>query len=252
MKNFGFSRELNKEICEVDNNLRKSLNSWWGELEIFISGLEDDPLWQSIPEFVFLAYDYFGIKRDISLQMAVIFKMVYLTKYIHGTIKDDEEGQDYNQLLQFSILIGDYISGLIMSQLLRAGQGDLISSFSDLMIEINEGLIIKHKIDFDSLAATEKTSASLYKLIFLTAAKIDGISNNATLEKVSLLGSYLGMVMVLFFNNASHQVISKYITAVNELFISLNEPMEALKGNLKMAITELTDFYGDLKKVAAI
>ncbi len=252
MKNFVFSRELNKELGIIDETLRESLNSWWDEIEVFANELEADPLWKSIPEFVLLAYDYFEIERDLSIKMAVIFKMVYLTKHIHGTIKDDEEGQEYNQLLQFTILIGDYLSGLTMSLLLKNGWGELIDSFADLMIDINEGLIIKHKIAPDSGEAVEKASASLYKTIFITAARIAGVTSKSELEIANRLGTHVGMVMVLLYSNAAPQEISKYIIQANQLFIRLSQSGQVIPGNLEMALRELTDFSGNLKKVAAI
>ena len=134
-------------MLEIENIFNESLQPFNADIEDFTDYLQADPLWKNIQEFVLMTYEYFGLDRDLAIKIAVIFKMAYLANYIHESVKDDEEGQIYNQKLQFTILIGDYLFGKIMSLLLEAGGDELVSIFADMLAEINEGLIIKYKID---------------------------------------------------------------------------------------------------------
>ncbi|HZK43682.1 MAG TPA: hypothetical protein VFC73_05270 [Syntrophomonadaceae bacterium] len=252
MMKFDFSRGLKKEINEVELIFRESLKSRWGDIDGFAENIEADLFWMSIPEFVLLAYKYFDMEKDLSIKMAVIFKIVYLANYIHETIKDEDEGQEHNQELQFTILIGDYLFGKIMSLLLEANGGGLVDSFADMMVETNEGLVIKYKTEPDSTEVIRKTKASYYETAFVTAARLSGIDDEADLVFISELGISLGMVMYLIYTNAPHEEISKNIIQVNQLFKTINQRIMVVNSYLEKAIEEISNFSDCLNKVAAI
>lgn len=252
LSNFNFSRELQKEIYLVEYTLKESLSSWQEEIDRFAQFLEADDLWRGIPEFVILAYEYFGMDRDLSIKIAAIFKMAYLVNFIHETIQDDEEGQEYNQKLQFTILIGDYLLGKTMSLILEAGGAGVVDSFAEMMAEVNEGLIIKHKIDYKSDEVVRKTKASYYGTTLITAARLAGINNESELNIINSLGINIGIAMYLIYTKESHDKISPYVNKVNELFTKVNQHSKVVNSYLEKAIGEISAFSGNLSKRAVI
>lgn len=252
MSNFAFSKEFKQELLEIDYHFRNRLNSWWEDINNYTYTLDDDSLWQSIPEFVLLAYNYFDIEKELSIKMAVIFKMVYLANYIHAHIKDDEEGQEYNQKLQFTILIGDYLFGQIMRLLIEVGAGEVTDAFADMMAKISEGFIIKNKIDANSLEMLEKTEASYYSTAFVTGARLAGITNEKELNIIGELGTNFGMVMYYIYTNGSHNEINNYMHKTNRLFNLINQNQKGTNSYLEKAIMEINEFSGNLSKAAVI
>lgn len=214
--------------------------------------LDVDPLWKNIQEFVLITYDYFGLDRSLAIKIAVIFKMAYLANYIHESVKDDEEGQIYNQQLQLTILIGDYLFGKMMSLLLEAGGGHLVDSFADMMAEINEGLIIKYKIGTHPDQVIEKTKASYYSYTFLAAARLAGIDSEEELHNLFALGTNIGMVMYLIYNKGSHEQIRKHILQAHQLFTLVNQDLKVVNSHLEKSLEEISNYSGSLSKVAVI
>lgn len=252
MKNLTFYKEFKQELLEIDYHFHNYLNSWWEDIYNYTYTLEEDLLWQSIPEFVLLAYDYFGVEQDLSIKMAVIFKMVYLSNHIHAHIKDDEEGQAYNQELQFTILIGDYLFGQIMKLLLEVGAVKVVDAFTDMMGEISEGYIIKNKIDASAIEVLEKTEASYYSTAFFTAARLSGITSERDLILIKELGLSLGMIMYLILNNRTHNEINDYMLKINQLYNLVNHNKGNDKSFLPKAIIKLNEFLGNQSKAAVI
>lgn len=252
MVNFNFSWELKKDVFEIESIFNESLHSFRGEIEDFTEYLETDPLWKNIQEFVLVTYEYFGLERNLAIKIAVIFKMAYLANYIHESVKDDEEGQPYNQKLQFTILIGDYLFGKIMSLLLEAGGDMLVKSFANMLAEINEGLIIKYKVDKYSEEVIKNTKASYYSYTFLTAARLAGINSEKDLHNINDLGTSIGMVMYLIYNKGSHEQIRKHYLQAQHLFTLVNQDMKVLNSNLEKSLKEISDFSGGLSEVAVI
>lgn len=247
MKNFNFSWELKKEVFEIDHMLKDFLNSWREDIYEFNHDLENDYLYRSICEFVLLAYKYFGIDKDLSKKMVVIFKMVYLANYIHSKVRDDEEEQEYNQELQYTILTGDYLFGHIMKLLIEANGGEVVDSFAHMMAEINEGFIIQHKIDPISIEVIEKTIASYYGTAFLTAARFAGIQKETELFIIRDLGLNLGIAMYLIYTDAAYGKINPYIIRVNKLFSLINLHKRIANSSLEKAVEEISEFSGNLK-----
>lgn len=252
MINFNFSWELEKDVLEIENIFNESLQPFNADIEDFTDYLQADPLWKNIQEFVLMTYEYFGLDRDLAIKIAVIFKMAYLANYIHESVKDDEEGQIYNQKLQFTILIGDYLFGKIMSLLLEAGGDELVSIFADMLAEINEGLIIKYKIDSYSDQVIRRTKASYYSYTFLTAARLAGINGEEDLHNINDLGANLGIIMYLLYNKGSYEQIRKHILQVHQLFDLVNKDMKVVNSHLEKSLKEISEYSGGLSEAAVI
>lgn len=171
---FQFSRNLSDELQELDALFNKSISPWGQDMEIYMEWINRDHTWSALPPIVFSIYRGMGLNQDLSLSMANIFKILYLSVLIHESIHDDEEGQEYNQHMQFSILIGDYMFGLIMALLIDNQADMLLPLFTDLICEINEGMIRRYKLGSNRSDFIASSRASLYKSAFLTAARCAG------------------------------------------------------------------------------
>ncbi len=171
---FEFSRH--DELQELDVLFKKSISPWSEEIEVYLELIKGDHTWRTLAAIVFNIYRGIGLNKDLSLSMANIYKILYLSVFIHELIHDDEEGQEYNQLMQFSILIGDYMFGRIMALLLEAEADMLLPLFADTICEINQGMVGRYKLKGSWSDYISSTRASLYKSAFATAACYAGKS----------------------------------------------------------------------------
>jgi len=193
---FFLARELQPDLLEVDELFKKSLWPWWDDIAIYLQKLSGDKSFIMIPAVVIAAYRKLGLERDQAIKIANIFKTMHMATRIHVLVKDDEEGQKTNQEMQFTILIGDYIFGKVLS-LLHVYQVDrLLNIFATMMAEINEGLIKEYKSDGSLSDVIAQTRAPLYSSVFLTAAELANLPPE--LEKIyGLIGHNLGMALEL-------------------------------------------------------
>ncbi len=171
---FQFTRDLSSELLDVDGVFKTSILPWWQEIETYIELIRSDHTWKTLPAIVFSIYRGTGLNREFCITMANIFKILYLSVFIHELIKDDEEGQEYNQDMQFSILIGDYMFGRILALLVEAEADMLLPALADMICEINEGMVKRYKLAASQEEFVESTRASFYKTAFLTAAYCAG------------------------------------------------------------------------------
>ncbi|KUG04707.1 hypothetical protein ASZ90_017846 [hydrocarbon metagenome] len=167
---FQFARDLSSELLDVDGLFKKSILPWWQEIETYRELIKLDHTWRALPAVVLSVYRGTGFNREFCISMANIFKILYLSVFIHELIKDDEEGQEYNQDMQFSILIGDYMFGRILALLIEAEADMLLPIFADMICEINEGMVKRYKLGSSEAEFVESRRASFYKTAFLTAA----------------------------------------------------------------------------------
>lgn len=196
MMNFAFTRELEVEINEMDKLFKRSLQPWWGNMSFLTARLQGDLSFQLMPQVAVLAYKFLDMDRETTISMANMFKTVYFASKIHIMIKDSEEGQIQNQELQFTILIGDYIFGRVLKLLLEAGADQLLDDFSQMMSQINEGLVIKYKLNGRLQDVLLKSSVPLYAAAFKTAAKLKGL-NQREIKMAEQIGQNLGMALEL-------------------------------------------------------
>ncbi len=191
---FQFTRDLSSELVDMDGVFKASILPWWQEIQTYLELIRLDHTWRTLPAVVFSIYRSTGLNREFCVSMANIFKILYLSVFIHELIKDDDEGQEYNQDMQFSILIGDYMFGRILALLIEAEADMLLPTFADMICEINEGMVSRYKLGGSPEKFVESTRASLYKNAFLTAAHCAG-KNVEEQEFYKQAGYKLGMAI---------------------------------------------------------
>lgn len=169
--------EVRDELAASKALMDKNLSQWSGKLSGFFRDIEDDMHWHMLPQVTALAYQ--GLKAGFrcTVYMTTIFRLAYLANYIHDTVRDDEEGQAHDRRLQFDILIGDYLFGKVLQLLSENSSQSLASTFAEMIIDINEGRVIRKMRGGcrNDLEIITKEVACLYSYAFLTAAKKAGL-----------------------------------------------------------------------------
>lgn len=233
---FSFNREVRNQLNEVDSRFKSGLLRSWPELNTFVNRLEGDSTWEHLPIMTLVFYHYLNIDSKLTSAMVNIFKNLYLSQSIHSWVMDDEEGQEYNQELQFSILIGDYIFGYILKLLLDNQAEKLINSFSMMMCNINEGLVRKHALLLDTEQALKEIKAPLYSTAFQTAAQLAGCNSENICAR---LGFDIGMAIELLHLGMNNQA-DQYVHSSFELLSDLKH-RSASGSILERALHELHD-----------
>jgi len=194
---YNFTREVATELAEVDACFKNALLFWWDDIKPYISPLDDDITWNYLPAIAISAYQNLDLDRNLCISMTNMLKTFYFAQSIHGVVKDDEEGQIYNQDFQFTILIGDYIFGRALKLLLEAEGEEFVEHYSQMMCEINEGMMLKYKYRGNAIKALEKTTGSLYAIAFYTAGRLAKIDEEAC-NLYRDVGFHLGMALELY------------------------------------------------------
>ncbi len=231
--NFAFSRELELEMYAIEDRFQKSLQPWWDDLGDLLGSLQSDRSFEIIPAVTVLAYKYLDMDNELRLAMANLFKTLYFANRIHTLVRDSEEGQLHNQDMQFTILIGDYIFGRVLKLLLEAGADQLLDDFADMISQINEGSVIKHKLNENMQEVLRQTSAPFYATAFVTAAKMKGL-NGVELKLYEELGFNLGMALELIMSGHRREALSY----IEQTHASMNR-FKALTGNLNTSLDKL-------------
>lgn len=249
---FCFTRELQPELAEVDQVFKEGLLPWWSDVHHYVNRLESNPTWHNFPAIVLSMYKYMGLEHKCCINMTNIFKTLYFANSIHATISDEEEGQKYDQELQFSILIGDYIFGHILKILVDVGADKLLQHFSALICELNEGLIMKHKMGADYRKVMETTRAPLYAYAFLTAAELKGTVYDEKLKLFKHMGHQMGMLVELIQDHERINLAGEYIhNAIDELgcLENLSDNSDTI---LEKVVVELHNFFCSEHRVAVM
>lgn len=183
-----------QEREEIDRMVQKRLSPWRDYVRASIEKAVGESTWDDLPAAVLAIYRHLGQHRDLAVRMAAIFQMIYLASTIHESVRDEEEGQIYGRDMQFSILIGDYISGCVLKMLVESNADHLLDIFADTIAQINEGMVMKHKLGSDLEQVIGKTRASLYEAAFRCAARTSGVKAGDQFWYAEL-GFYTGMVL---------------------------------------------------------
>lgn len=206
---FLFTSEINTDLAEVDKLFKQSLLPLWDNIAVYNNRMKEDFTWQVLPAVVLHVYKYFGLNRQIAVAMANIFKTIYFSNGIHTLIKDDSEGQKHDKELQYEILIGDFIFGRVLKLLVESKVSNLLATFSNMICEINEGMVLQYKMNAEYSQVCKKTKAPLYTAVFNTAAQLSGLEGEIR-EFYKELGYNLGMSMELC-NQSRFQEAMAYI-----------------------------------------
>jgi len=251
LKKLSFIKELDNEVSEIDVRFRQGLMPWWDDLLPFVDGLKDDFTWNALPPLVLASYRFAGLNRQLGLAMANVFKTLHLANHVYCSVKDEGEGQIHDQALQFSILIADYLFGHVLKQLVTAETSHLLRHFSEMVAEINEGLVWQHKIHISPQDVLTKTRAPLYMTAFLTAAELAGLDE----EKKCLykkLGFNYGMAMELLQDGRYYNEAEAYYNESRHLFHRLNQNSSAPGIPLEKVLTEMYLYSCDVEKAAVV
>lgn len=234
---FSFAREVRSQIHEMDSTFKNGLLRSWPGLNTFVKRMEGDPTWDHLPVLTLMFHHYLGVESSLATSMAGIMRNLYLAQSIHSWVKDDEEGQDYNQELQFSILIGDYMFGYILKMLLENRSDSILSTLSAMICTISEGLVRKHRFSPDPVKALKETKAPLYATAFQTAAELSGNVNDA--PAFGQIGHHLGMAVELLHLGMNSEA-DKHVHSGFEL-LSAHRHRHSANSGLDKAIQELHD-----------
>lgn len=249
--NLAIPMEIKGELAEVEKMFRDNFSPWWNYMNIYIDSLQDDLTWNIMPVVVLSVNKYFSLDRRVSIALATVFKSVYFSNHVHLLIKDDEEGQIHDNNLQFAILTGDYIYGTILKTLVRAGASNLLGAFSDLISELNEGMVLKYKLAASPVAVMAKTRAPFYANAFLFAASLSG-QTAENQEAYRQLGYNLGMSLELLGMSNQLQEARKYVHNTEILIKRCNDFTARPNAFLESVISKLYLIIGRVQKVAVV
>lgn len=250
LKKLSLIQELDTEVNEMEARFRQGLASWWEDLLPYMIRLREDFTWNLLPPLVLAVYKFAGVNRQLGISMANVFKTLYLANFVYSSVKDEEEGQDHDQEMQFSILIADYLFGHVLKQLVLADASHLLKHFADMVAEINEGLVMEHKLGVNSRQAMMKTRAPLYKTTFATAAELAGLDG----DRKSIyqdLGFNYGMAVELLHHNRFYDEAEAYYNQSRLLMRRLNAN-NPVQNSLEKALIELHLFSCDIEKAAVV
>lgn len=246
---FDISGGFKRESIDIDREIKNTLHAWWDDLHIYVNSLDDDSTWHNIPLLVTSIYKYVGIEAWRFIPMGSIFKMVYLANKIHALVRDEDEDQKYNRELQFNILIGDYIFGCILKKLNKLKADNLLLFFSVMICEINEGMIMKHRLGSAENEVIKKTKASIYTTAFSTAAELAN-SEDREKELFAQLGYNMGMAIELMNDKQQIKEVFKHVDLCEDLFGEINSRRNIANSRLERVLKELhCSVYGIEKAV---
>lgn len=248
---YAFFQDLHVELLDLKETFQESLSPWWEDLQVYIKRMEHDPTGVLLPPLVLGVYQFTGTNRAVSITMANIFKSLYLAHSIHSLVQDDEEGQDYGRELQFRILIGDYLFGLVLKQLVDAGVDGLLEPLTAMISEINTGMVLKHKLKGQELPVLEQTRASLYRTSFSTCAELAGFSETIK-RKYGDMGFNLGMAVELLHHKTLYSQAREYLFNAEIMLKELAAGQAAGGSALARAVAELEGYLCDMEQVAVI
>ncbi len=242
--------DLVNQLPEMDKVFKATIEPWWEEIYPYYQQMQEETIWKALPPVTIAAFEYLGCDHQ-SVTFANIFRIAYFGNYIHATVKDEEEGQQHNRELQFSILIGDFLFGRLLKLLVEADQKRVMMPFAAMICTINEGRVMKHKMSAVAEQTIEKIYAPFYELIFLSA----GFLTNKDREFRDLyrqLGLNLGMAIELANHPALAEQAYKYIAAASGQFKQINQRYHLSNSRLENMISEISHFLPETGTAAVI
>lgn len=244
------TRELNNELIELDKVFKETINPWWDSTYSYYQQLLSDITWKTLPPVIIAAYRYLGCEEQV-ITFANIFRTAYFAHHIHAAVRDDEEGQEHNREMQFGILIGDYFFGRLLKLLVEADNKKILVPFAAMICSMNEGMVIKHKIDANNNQVVEKTKASIYATAFLSAA-INAEKNAEFCEIYRELGFNLGMCIELSYDTNLRGTALQYLFKTAEIFEQIDKEYHSKNNLLDNVINQMKDILAETKAAAAV
>lgn len=249
--NLIFTRDLKTELADLEQVFKHSLLPWWDNIDNYVNRLKNDLTWTILPPVVMSIYKYTGHNRQLSIAMSNIFRNCYLAHRIHALIKDDEEGQQHDQELQFNILIGDYLFGYVLKALVDTRADSQVNDFSKMIADVNQGMLVKHKLNGSCAEVTEKTRAPFYATAFLTAAQLAGYDSEIC-RSYHQMGFHFGMSVEMGQDPALKQQAQFHVHECEKLFLKINKRNNISNSNLEKAIKDLHSLFCDMGEFAVV
>lgn len=234
--NLSVAREFHNEKDELDRVFKSTLGTWRNSTHIYYEEIKQDATWNILPGVIYAAYYLLGCENSFT-NYANIFRTAYFAHYIHTRVKDAEEGQVYNQEMQFCILIGDYFFGRLLKLLVKADNREILMPFAGMICSMNEGMIIKHSGDAEYKYVIEKTKAVIYATAFLSAAILAG-KDAPFKELYRKLGFNIGMMIELSNGIDQQGRIMEYLYATEKIFKQIGEKNRGRSNLVEKIISE--------------
>lgn len=219
---FVLTEEIETDVREMEIEFRKNLQPWWDELSVYLPKPGEDMGFQMLPVMVIQAYRWIGHERKLAVRMANLFRTINFANLIHLRIHDSGEGQQHNQDLQFTILIGDYIFGLVLRLLLETNAERLLDQFSAMICNINEGFVMQYNLGADLEESLNKTRVPFYTNAFSSAAELKEWSPQDN-QLYSNLGQNLGMALELIYVHDKRDRGLFYLDKAESLYKQLSQ-----------------------------
>ncbi len=234
---------------EMDKVFKTTIGPWWDYIDPYYQQIQEETTWKALPPVITAAFKYLGCDEH-SLTFINIYRMAYFAGYIHTTVQDVEEGQEHDRKMQFSVLIGDLLFGRLLQLLVEADKKKIMMPFAAMICTINEGRVMKHKMNAGAETAVEKIYASLYETIFLSAAVIAGREKEFR-DMYRRLGLNLGMAIELTNVPDLQNKADKYQTAARDIFKQINQ-QSRLQNSMLEKLIKLVSPSNDNGKTVAI
>lgn len=249
--NLIYTRDLKNELADLEQAFKHSLLPWWDNIDYYVNRLKNDLTWTILPPVVMSIYKYTGHNRQLSIAMSNILRNCYLAHRIHALVKDDEEGQQHNQELQFSILIGDYLFGYVLKALVDTRADSQVDDFCTMIAEVNQGMLVKHKLNGSYEEVAQQTRAPFYATAFLTAAQLAGYDSE-TCRSYRQMGFHFGMSVELGQDQTFKQQTQNHVYECEKLFLKINKRNNISNSSLEKAIKDLHSHFCDMGEFAVI
>lgn len=220
--NFILTDDIKADVREMEKEFQKNLQPWWDELSLYLPKPGDDEGFQILPVIVMRAYRWAGHQPQLAIKMANLFRTINFANLVHLRVRDSIEGQQHNQDLQFTILIGDYIFGLVLKLLLETNAERLLDQFATMICNINEGFVWTYNLGADLEESITRTRAPFYANAFASAAKLQDWSP----QDVALygnLGQNLGMALELIYIHNSKDKGMIYLDRAESFYQQLSQ-----------------------------
>lgn len=188
--------QLQEEITRMNRYMIECTNKWRTELAPIMHSLHNNRHWQALPYHTMALNRTLGSSVDDAARMGTIFRLFVLSDHIHSLVRDDSEGQIYDESLQFHILIGDLLYGSALGLLCQRGWDSLMPVLANMIVAINEGhtlALVEPTGDPFKLASLEW--GSYYRTAFRAAGLVNNLHPDL-IEHLDAIGLDLGLSMI--------------------------------------------------------
>lgn len=249
--NMGMTRELQEDLLAVNQVFKNGIQPWWNDVLGYHERVEKETTFVILPALTLAVFDYMGHKRGVGRAIASIVKLFYFSNRIAETVKDDEEGQVQDRGLQFSILIGDYILGSILKLLVENQVDSLLKLFSDMMADVNRGLVEKYKLNPGRQEMIVKSRIPIYRTAFRAAARL-GMVDGQEEERLERMGFHAGMAVELYGERGLQEEARRHIHQAEVLFKQSGRRTEMSSASLAVMLRGLHEMLCSVDQAAAI